>query len=135
MGMARVLFYVLSIALTVFALIDSIQTEDERVRGLPKIGWIILIVLVPFAGPIAWLLAGKQRAARPAGGPGVPWRPTTQPPPRIVAPDDDPEFLRQLNTGNKEHERMLKKWEEDLKRREEEMRGDGDEDTAPGGKP
>ena len=41
-----------------------------------------------------------------------------------VAPDDDPEFLRSLDTGNAEYERLLRRWEEDLKRREGDLKGD-----------
>lgn len=41
---------------------------------------------------------------------------------RQVAPDDDPEFLRELGRVNSEHEATLEKWEKDLARREEELR-------------
>lgn len=131
--MLRVLVIVLPIALTVFALVDCVQTDEDRVRAIPKIAWIVAIVILPFAGPIAWLLAGKDRSgsadARTAGGPS-----RRQPPPRPIAPDDDPDFLRQLNAGNAEHERMLERWEEELRRREQEMRGDTDDEGNPAGK-
>jgi hypothetical protein len=132
--MGRVLLYVVVIALTIFALIDCIQTDDERVRGIPKIGWILLIVLIWIVGPVAWLLAGKERGQRLGYAGGIPGAPRhTGPARRPVAPDDDPEFLRQISAGNAEHERMLKKWEEDLKRREQEMRTEDESDgEAPG---
>ena len=41
---------------------------------------------------------------------------------RPVAPDDDPEFLRSLKKRNQEHDDFRRKWEEDLKRREDELR-------------
>jgi len=41
-----------------------------------------------------------------------------------VAPDDDPAFLRQVQADTKDHEAMLKQWEADLRRREEQMLGD-----------
>ncbi len=97
--MPRALLAVASIALTVFALADCIQTEDSRVRGIPKWAWIILVVLIPWAGPITWLLVGKDRspdAGDPAGRSGSRGRPA---PGRSgpLAPDEDPEFLRRLD--------------------------------------
>lgn len=89
--MPRVLAAVASIALTVFALADCIQTEDSRVRGIPKWAWILLIVLIPWVGPLTWLLAGKHPAGASPGGHGTARRPGP------TAPDDDPEFLRKLD--------------------------------------
>ena len=57
--MARGIIAVLSIALSIFALSDCVQTEDEKIRGLPKWAWIVLIVLIPWVGPITWLFVGK----------------------------------------------------------------------------
>ena len=48
--------------------------------------------------------------------------------PRPVAPDDDPAFLRQVQADSKDHEAMLKQWEADLRRREQEMRGEDPQD-------
>lgn len=65
--MLFILFTLVPLALLVFALVDAITTDDSLVRHLPKVGWIILIVLLPLAGSLAWLLAGKERGApRPA---------------------------------------------------------------------
>jgi hypothetical protein len=55
------------------------------------------------------------------------WRPgsgfpESQRPRRSVAPDDDPEFLRGLAASRKQDETLLKDWEADLRRREEELR-------------
>ncbi|HLR96017.1 MAG TPA: PLDc N-terminal domain-containing protein [Jiangellaceae bacterium] len=105
-----------ALALAVYAAIDCAQTPRDRAKHLPKWAWIILIILIPLAGPAAWLLAGKNRT----GG-------ASQPPPPVVAPDDNPEFLRQLRDIDEEHESMLKDWEENLRRREDELR---DEDPS-----
>ena len=86
----RYLPFLISLALTVYALFSCVQTRSEDVPYLPKLVWLVLIVFVPFAGPIVWLLmsrnAGRpERPARrtPAGG-------------RPPAPDDDPDFLATL---------------------------------------
>jgi hypothetical protein len=86
----RALPLLLSLALTIWCLIDCVQTASRDVRYLPKIGWIVVIVLFWVIGPIAWLLAGRPRQA-PSGGIQGGRRP--QP----LAPDDDPDFLRRLD--------------------------------------
>ncbi|MGP9539523.1 PLD nuclease N-terminal domain-containing protein [Brachybacterium sp. AOP43-C2-M15] len=87
--MARGIIAVLSIALTVFALADCVQTQDEKVRGLPKWAWIVLIVLIPWVGPITWLFVGKERKLGGGGG--------KDPRRGPLAPDEDPDFLRKLD--------------------------------------
>ena len=96
----RYMPFLISLALTIYALFSCIQTPDEEVPYLPKLVWVILIVLVPFVGPIAWLFlawsyrqragGGQPRGPRPSGP-----LPSTGPP-RSSAPDDDPEFLAWL---------------------------------------
>lgn len=51
-----------------------------------------------------------------------------------MAPDDNPEFLKALKDENKKDESLLKDWEADLRRREEELkrRENGDSPSASG---
>jgi hypothetical protein len=133
----RYLPVLLLIGLEIFALIDCIQTSEDEARHLPKLAWIILIVIAPLVGAIAWLFAGRPRAAAAEGAQRTR---TTGPAPsrsaRPLGPDDDPEFLEQLRRQDAEHERMLKQWEEDLRRREEQdlhdESGNGDGSNPPG---
>lgn len=87
--MLRAIIAVVSVALTIYALADCLQTEDRAVRGLPRWAWVVLIVLLPWVGPLTWLLAGHDRN----GGSGG--RPPRRSGP--LAPDEDPEFLRRLD--------------------------------------
>ncbi len=87
--MIRLLPWLLAIALTIYAVVDCIQTDDSRVRGLPKVVWVLVILLFPLVGPIAWFIAGRPE--RPQAGRSQP--PRRQPP---RGPDDDPDFLRGL---------------------------------------
>ena len=82
----RVLFVVLSIAIQLYGLIDCAQREDSDVRRLPRWGWLIIIVLIPTLGAVAYLVAGRPK--RPGNG--------GKKPRRSIAPDDDPDFLRGL---------------------------------------
>ena len=87
--MAKVLLVLVPLALTIYSVIDAIQTEDTRVLYLPKLIWILLILLFAPIGAIGWLVTGRQRG--PQNGRPRPNRPSA---PR--GPDDDPDFLRNL---------------------------------------
>jgi hypothetical protein len=131
--MIRLLPALIAGVLFVVCLIDAVQTPEAAMRNLPKWAWVMLIVLVPIVGPLAWLFSGRPRRQDART---VPWPSTKtagfpeyeRPPRASRAPDDDPEFLATLKHGNAEHEKLLKKWEEDLKRREEELRKSEDVD-------
>ena len=110
----RGLPFFLELGLLVFCLIDVVQTPPQDCRNLGKAWWIVLIIIVPLVGAIAWLVAGRPQrnlAALPRAS-GA----------RVTAPDDDPEFLAQLRTLDEEQGRTLGQWEADLKRREQELR-------------
>jgi hypothetical protein len=135
--MIRVLPVVVELFLLVFCLIDCIQTPDHEVRNLPKVGWIILIIIIPLVGGAAWLVAGRPQRS---GGSRVPWPSTAtagfpeheRQQPRTLGPEDDPDFLRQMAASNREQEDLLRRWEEDLRRREDALRdpqADGPQST------
>ena len=88
--MVRLIFVLAAIGVTIYSGIDCLRTPAREMRGLPKPLWLLAIVLlwIPPLGGIAWLVAGRVRAAT---------APEPQPFPRALAPDDDPEFLRSLN--------------------------------------
>lgn len=141
MLLLRGLPVLIEVGLLVFCLIEAIQTPSDEIRNLPKGLWIILIVLLPLIGSIAWLVAGRPIVRRRntwavgngfpeyqrpgAGGPGGQGR--------SMAPDDDPEFLAGLRQVNREHAETLRKWEDDLRRREQELRRKDDATGEPQG--
>ncbi|KRE60926.1 PLD nuclease N-terminal domain-containing protein [Nostocoides sp. Soil756] len=103
--MLRYLPLILSLALTVYCLVDCIQTDDLLVRNLPKIAWLLLVLLFPVIGPVAWLVAGRpsREAAAQAGlSQQERWelhrrrRDQGEGPRAPRGPDDDPDFLRGL---------------------------------------
>ncbi len=126
----RVLLILVPLVLLVYCLIDCIQTDESLVRNLPKMAWILIIIFVSVVGPIAWLVAGRpareqrRNVAWPSGATsGFPEYER----PRIKGPDDDPDFLRSMRKADDNHEAMLRKWEEDLRKREEGLRDEGGE--------
>ncbi|GLW52958.1 PLD nuclease N-terminal domain-containing protein [Kitasatospora phosalacinea] len=128
--MLRVVPVVALLALWVWAFIDCLTTPEDEVRHLPKVVWVIIVLFFPLVGSIAWLVAGRDRTGARRGRAPWPSGPTAgypehERPRRPLAPDDDPEFLASLKRGNEQHEDMLKQWEADLRRREEELRRDG----------
>ena len=74
--MARVLLLgaLAVILVTVFTAIDCALTERYRVRALPRALWLVIIVLVPVAGPFLWWTAGRVPYSRERRPPSVPRR-------------------------------------------------------------
>ncbi|MDM4722858.1 PLDc N-terminal domain-containing protein [Micromonospora sp. WMMA1363] len=123
--MARlyVLLFLAQVVLAVFALISCLSAEEGDIRALPRVAWVLIILLFPLVGSIAWFVAGRERAAGrpraawPAGGVFAERKR------RPVAPDDDPEFLRSIEErSNQQDQELFRRWEEDLRRRENELR-------------
>lgn len=93
----------LLLAFWLYCVFDVVMAEPSLVRNLPKLVWLVFVVVVPTVGGIAWLLAGRPAGAsfrpgstdhRPRRPPSSPPRPGTTPP---RGPDDDPDFLRGLD--------------------------------------
>lgn len=118
--MRLVLPIIVALVLAIYAFIDCLQADPAEVRGPRRAVWIAMILLLPIVGPVSWLVA---RRGMPRPGRQRPRRHVTPP----VAPDDNPEFLRQLRDIDDQHEQLLSEWEADLRRREQQMRGDDDE--------
>ncbi|MSO42826.1 MAG: hypothetical protein EXQ76_01140 [Candidatus Planktophila sp.] len=83
--MSRVIPLLLVFGLTIYALIDCARADESQIKNLPKWGWILIIILIGTIGPIAYIVAGRNK---PKGFKG--------PKRRILPPDDDPDFLRKL---------------------------------------
>lgn len=85
--MLRVVGSLLVIALTIYTLVDCLNSDEERIRALPKVVWALGIALFPIVGAGAWWLAGRPLPELPP--PGSKRR-------GPIGPDDDPDFLRNL---------------------------------------
>jgi hypothetical protein len=119
-----IVLFLVQLVLAVVALISCLSAEEDGIRALPRLLWVLIILLFPLVGSIAWFVAGRPKAA--AGGSGG-WRVGRgfPEPPRPVAPDDNPEFLRSLDdgrTGRGRDRELFDQWEQDLKRREDDLR-------------
>lgn len=85
--MTRLLPVLFTLAISIYAFVDCARTPAESIQKLPKWGWILAILITPFAiGGLLWLVIGRVRGLGGAkGGRG-----------KIIPPDDDPDFLRNL---------------------------------------
>ncbi|MGW2745138.1 PLD nuclease N-terminal domain-containing protein [Streptomyces sp. NPDC001450] len=98
--MLRYLPFLLVLALWIYAFVDCLNTPEEEVRHLPKVVWVIIILLFGevLVGPVAWLVTGKVRRTPGTGSAPSPFstghRTTAA---GWVAPDDNPEFLKSLD--------------------------------------
>ena len=119
--MTRALPILVSVALAVYALIDCLQTDPAELPGPRRPVWLALIILLPIVGPIVWIVASRlhRRPKRPRQVP------------RVVAPDYNPEFLREIRDEDERHKKMLEQWEQDLRRREDELRHQGEDEEDP----
>ncbi|MER7361284.1 PLD nuclease N-terminal domain-containing protein [Nonomuraea wenchangensis] len=98
--MAGVLIGLALLAFWLFSLFDVVTTPEDEVRNVPKTLWIMVVVLIPLVGGLIWMARGRPRAERQAWpvspGPGMP-----------KGPDDDPDFLRDLDRrmrgGDEQH--------------------------------
>jgi hypothetical protein len=110
------------VGLWLFCIIDVITTPDELMRNLPKMAWLLIVLILPDIGSIAWLVAGRNWNARTpnlpykgnrgyAGGGnrgygqggsryGAPARPSN--------PDDDEEFQARLRARAEEQRRRAR---------------------------
>lgn len=90
--MLRVLMILVPLALSIYAFIDCITTDEKDIRHIPKPIWAILVLLFPLVGSIAWLIVGRK----PTAGIGSAGRRGGW-----VAPDDNPDFLKSLEKDGK----------------------------------
>jgi len=65
----------------VYSIVSVCLADRLGVRGLPKAAWVVVVVIFPIIGAVLWFAVGRVDSAR--GG-------------RVIAPDDDTEFLSSL---------------------------------------
>ncbi len=99
--------FLIALVMAVYCSINVITTPEAQVRNLPKLLWLVLVLLFPVVGGIAWLVAGRPLRTGTAGlaytgNAGIP--PEYDRPGRARAgnPDDDAAFLESLKARAEE---------------------------------
>lgn len=95
--MPRAVFLLVTVGAAIYALVDLLRSRPDETRHLPKMAWAAFIALVPLVGAVSYLVFGRVGA----GADGAEHRSG----PRILAPDDDPDFLRSLDWEQRRNER------------------------------
>jgi hypothetical protein len=72
----------------VFTTVYAAAAKRNEVRVLPKWVWVLMCALIPVAGGLLYLTLGRPVGPTPPMKRG--------PQTKVVAPDDDPNFLRDL---------------------------------------
>jgi Phospholipase_D-nuclease N-terminal len=98
----------LVVALWIFCLVDVIVSKEDECRNLPKLLWLLIVLMLPDIGSVLWLIAGRprglrqswqQRTTHPAvtsRAPRSKMAPRPTMPSAGANPDDDDEFLRSI---------------------------------------
>jgi hypothetical protein len=107
LDVVRVLAGFFGVGLLIYAVIDCSRTPDDDVpASLPRTGWLVMIILLPFIGPVFWLIASRTEdgagspprglgggSPRSQSGGGTAGTRRKRDP---LGPDDDPDFLSGL---------------------------------------
>jgi uncharacterized integral membrane protein len=96
--------------LWLWAIYDVVTTDPGQVRNLPKVLWLLLVILLPFGmGTILWVLLGRPARTASSGHPQAPRRVRRAPEP---APEADRHTHRIVtDRRSAELDRMLEEWE------------------------
>jgi len=108
------------IAFLIFAFVDVLITEGWRVRAVPKLVWLLAVVLLAPFGGILWFLLGKE-STNGRNGPRM----------RQVHPDDDPEFFASMRARDEQDER-IRLLEEELAALDDDKSPDAPGSQGPG---
>lgn len=95
------------IGMMTYSVLDCVRTDDSRIRlGLPHWFWVALIIILPGAGALTWLIVANVGRRRYEAGPsGYSARPSRPRPDKPLAPDDDPEFLFRLERDRRRRQK------------------------------
>ena len=123
------LFSLLVIVLMIGALVDIITREDSQVRFLPKMAWVVIVILLPLIGGLLWFAVGREYSEaglriprmRAAGRPSR--RPSPQPAPPPSTPIDTRSTEQQIADLDREIEEWRLRAELEKRRRESEEEG------------
>ncbi|MEV4343367.1 PLDc N-terminal domain-containing protein [Actinoplanes sp. NPDC049596] len=112
--MVRLFILLAAVQLILFVLALISCLSADRVRNAPRLVWVLVILLIPLLGPLAYFVWGRPLPPPTEGGP------VRRTPSRPSSPDDDPDFLRSVDVEKSRRDReMLAQWEKDLNKSED----------------
>lgn len=105
---------VIVFALWLYCVVDVISTRESDMRNLPKVGWLLLVLIFPLVGSIAWLAAGRPPPGQPPRDPRrsrpvSPYPEYDRPGRRLASdPEADEDFLRRCRERAEEQRRAYR---------------------------
>jgi uncharacterized membrane protein len=111
---------IITIAFTVFSFVSVVLTESWRVKALPKIVWLFIVIILSPIGGILWFAIGREKVDGEFEPPARK---------RPVHPDDDPEFLARVRQQKETDERIARLEKELADLDTERPENDGQPDT------
>lgn len=108
------IIFIATLGLWIYCIVEIIQTPDGACRNLPKLGWLLLVVLLPLIGSIAWLVAGRPQTTRNAHIHRTPEYPEYERLGRALPEDPaaDEAFLRQVRARAEEQRARYRQQQE-----------------------
>jgi hypothetical protein len=79
----------ISAAISLFAFVDCAMRDETLIKKLPKWAWLLIIFFLGIFGSVFYLFAGRNGKIQRSGL-------NKKSKPRILPPDDDPDFLNKL---------------------------------------
>jgi Phospholipase_D-nuclease N-terminal len=86
--MVYVLVALIAVGAWLYCLFEVLTTDETDVRALSKFSWILIVLLTFWVGAGLWYLFGRPRRTEIV---------IIEPPAPPQGPDDDPDFLRNLD--------------------------------------
>ncbi|HCS61573.1 MAG TPA: hypothetical protein DIW46_09285 [Microbacterium sp.] len=122
------ILWILITALMIGALIDIIKRDDSQVKYLPKMVWIIIVILIPFIGSALWFTLGREYDS---GGIQIPRMPRgasrTAPQTPVVQTWSTPTDTRSTEDQIADLDREIEEWR--LRQEADKRRGDANSGT------
>jgi hypothetical protein len=81
---------IISAAISLFAFVDCAMRDETLIKKLPKWAWLLIIFFLGIFGSVFYLFAGRNGKFQRSGLKNKSKKP------RILPPDDDPDFLNKL---------------------------------------
>jgi hypothetical protein len=92
----------------IYSIVDTALIEHPRVRALPKAAWLAIVIIFPLIGGVLWFLFGRARRGAATRG-------------RVIAPDDDPEFLGSLGRSHVKNTKQTRDEAERIRQMEKDL--------------
>ncbi|MFK0403757.1 PLDc N-terminal domain-containing protein [Microbacterium sp. NPDC090225] len=116
------LFTIITIALTIGAVIDIVRREDSQVRFLPRFVWLIVVILLPLLGALLWFGLGREYGDAGIAIPRLRRAPRTAPSAGTTAPPAPPRDTRTTEQQIADLDREIEEWRlrEEIEKRKHE---------------